>query len=256
MHGAFLSAGWRARRDARSRACDAGPAPLARPCPGSVDPRQTRRDQVRRIDARVAAQHERARGPHRSCAPDGSGHAVGACGVPPQASCAGPDCDKSRLRTQSSRSSASGLISINGRFPLSRSIRTTEKRQPRHRRGGPPGGARQGARFASADRCAVAATMTCAGRRAARTGEEPCLQPARSRHWRRSAPTTDSKALHVQDHPPRSILETTFLWEVSAPDVARSAEPGHFVMLRCTTAASAFRSPSPTSTASAARSRW
>ena len=26
--------------------------------------------------------------------------------------------------------------------------------------------------------------------------------------------------------------DTTFLWEVTAPDVARSAEPGHFVMLR------------------------
>jgi len=29
-----------------------------------------------------------------------------------------------------------------------------------------------------------------------------------------------------------AFSETTFLWEVSAPDVARSAEPGHFVMLR------------------------
>ncbi|MEP7300590.1 MAG: NAD-binding oxidoreductase, partial [Caldimonas sp.] len=26
--------------------------------------------------------------------------------------------------------------------------------------------------------------------------------------------------------------DTTFLWEVLAPDVARAAEPGHFVMLR------------------------
>ncbi|UCG98661.1 MAG: hypothetical protein JSW31_06345, partial [Burkholderiales bacterium] len=26
--------------------------------------------------------------------------------------------------------------------------------------------------------------------------------------------------------------DTTFLWEVAAPDVAKSAEPGHFVMLR------------------------
>ena len=29
-----------------------------------------------------------------------------------------------------------------------------------------------------------------------------------------------------------AFSETTFLWEVDAPDVARSAEPGHFVMLR------------------------
>jgi len=29
-----------------------------------------------------------------------------------------------------------------------------------------------------------------------------------------------------------AFSDTTFLWEVSAPDVARSAEPGHFVMLR------------------------
>ena len=29
-----------------------------------------------------------------------------------------------------------------------------------------------------------------------------------------------------------AFSETTFLWEVLAPDVARSAEPGHFVMLR------------------------
>jgi homotetrameric NADPH-dependent glutamate synthase len=29
-----------------------------------------------------------------------------------------------------------------------------------------------------------------------------------------------------------SFSDTTFLWEVDAPDVARSAEPGHFVMLR------------------------
>jgi len=29
-----------------------------------------------------------------------------------------------------------------------------------------------------------------------------------------------------------AFSETTFLWEVEAPDVARSAEPGHFVMLR------------------------
>src|SRR5512138_2752492 len=29
-----------------------------------------------------------------------------------------------------------------------------------------------------------------------------------------------------------SFSDTTFLWEVSAPDVARAAQPGHFVMLR------------------------
>jgi NAD(P)H-flavin reductase len=29
-----------------------------------------------------------------------------------------------------------------------------------------------------------------------------------------------------------AFSDTTFLWEVLAPDVARSAEPGHFVMLR------------------------
>ena len=29
-----------------------------------------------------------------------------------------------------------------------------------------------------------------------------------------------------------SFSETTFLWEVHAPDVAQSAQPGHFVMLR------------------------
>src|SRR5512141_2554686 len=29
-----------------------------------------------------------------------------------------------------------------------------------------------------------------------------------------------------------SFSDTTFLWEVEAPDVARAAEPGHFVMLR------------------------
>ena len=29
-----------------------------------------------------------------------------------------------------------------------------------------------------------------------------------------------------------AFSETTFLWEVLAPDVARSAQPGHFVMLR------------------------
>ena len=29
-----------------------------------------------------------------------------------------------------------------------------------------------------------------------------------------------------------AFSDTTFLWEVAAPDVARSAEPGHFVMLR------------------------
>ena len=29
-----------------------------------------------------------------------------------------------------------------------------------------------------------------------------------------------------------AFSETTFLWDVLAPDVARSAEPGHFVMLR------------------------
>jgi glutamate synthase (NADPH/NADH) small chain len=42
----------------------------------------------------------------------------------------------------------------------------------------------------------------------------------------------------------------TFLWEVLAPDVARAAQPGHFVMLRLREAASASRSPSPTTTAS------
>ncbi|MBA4178125.1 MAG: 2-polyprenylphenol hydroxylase, partial [Leptothrix sp. (in: Bacteria)] len=30
----------------------------------------------------------------------------------------------------------------------------------------------------------------------------------------------------------QAFSETTFLWEVLAPDVARAAEPGHFVMLR------------------------
>src|SRR5690349_6058971 len=29
-----------------------------------------------------------------------------------------------------------------------------------------------------------------------------------------------------------AFSDTTFLWEVHAPDVARAAEPGHFVMLR------------------------
>jgi glutamate synthase (NADPH) small chain len=29
-----------------------------------------------------------------------------------------------------------------------------------------------------------------------------------------------------------AFSDTTFLWEVSAPDIARSAQPGHFVMLR------------------------
>ena len=29
-----------------------------------------------------------------------------------------------------------------------------------------------------------------------------------------------------------AFSDTTFLWEVEAPDVAKSAEPGHFVMLR------------------------
>src|SRR5574340_1543942 len=29
-----------------------------------------------------------------------------------------------------------------------------------------------------------------------------------------------------------AFSDTTFLWEVEAPDVAASAEPGHFVMLR------------------------
>ena len=29
-----------------------------------------------------------------------------------------------------------------------------------------------------------------------------------------------------------AFSDTTFLWEVSAPDVARAAQPGHFVMLR------------------------
>ena len=29
-----------------------------------------------------------------------------------------------------------------------------------------------------------------------------------------------------------SFSDTTFLWDVMAPDVAQSAEPGHFVMLR------------------------
>ncbi len=29
-----------------------------------------------------------------------------------------------------------------------------------------------------------------------------------------------------------AFSETTFLWEVLAPDVARAAQPGHFVMLR------------------------
>ena len=46
--------------------------------------------------------------------------------------------------------------------------------------------------------------------------------------------------------------DTTFLWDVKAPDVAASAEPGHFVMLRLYDGASAFRSPSPTTTATRA----
>ena len=29
-----------------------------------------------------------------------------------------------------------------------------------------------------------------------------------------------------------SFSGTTFLWEIEAPDVAQSAQPGHFVMLR------------------------
>ncbi|HET7826219.1 MAG TPA: sulfide/dihydroorotate dehydrogenase-like FAD/NAD-binding protein, partial [Anaeromyxobacter sp.] len=29
-----------------------------------------------------------------------------------------------------------------------------------------------------------------------------------------------------------AFSDTTFLWEVEAPDVARAAQPGHFVMLR------------------------
>jgi len=29
-----------------------------------------------------------------------------------------------------------------------------------------------------------------------------------------------------------AFSDTTFLWEVEAPDVAAAAEPGHFVMLR------------------------
>ena len=30
----------------------------------------------------------------------------------------------------------------------------------------------------------------------------------------------------------QAFSPTTFLWEVEAPDVAKSAQPGHFVMLR------------------------
>ena len=29
-----------------------------------------------------------------------------------------------------------------------------------------------------------------------------------------------------------AFSDVTFLWEVEAPDVARAAQPGHFVMLR------------------------
>ena len=29
-----------------------------------------------------------------------------------------------------------------------------------------------------------------------------------------------------------AFSDTTFLWEVLAPDVARASQPGHFVMLR------------------------
>lgn len=29
-----------------------------------------------------------------------------------------------------------------------------------------------------------------------------------------------------------ALSDTTFLWDVVAPDVASSAEPGHFVMIR------------------------
>jgi NAD(P)H-flavin reductase len=28
------------------------------------------------------------------------------------------------------------------------------------------------------------------------------------------------------------LTDTTFLWEVEAPDIARAAQPGHFVMVR------------------------
>ena len=43
---------------------------------------------------------------------------------------------------------------------------------------------------------------------------------------------------------------------VEAPRVAAKAQPGHFIIAMADEQASGFRSPSPTLTASAARSRW
>ena len=47
---------------------------------------------------------------------------------------------------------------------------------------------------------------------------------------------------------------TTFLWDVKAPDVARAARPGHFVMARIDEHGNVFRSLSPILTPAAARS--
>ena len=52
-----------------------------------------------------------------------------------------------------------------------------------------------------------------------------------------------------------AFSDVTFLWEIEALDVAASAEPGHFVMLRLHDGSSASRSPSPISIARLAPSR-
>jgi NAD(P)H-flavin reductase len=53
-----------------------------------------------------------------------------------------------------------------------------------------------------------------------------------------------------------AFSDTTFLWEVMAPDVAKSAEPGHFVMLRLHEGSERIPLRWPTTTATRARSRW
>src|SRR5512141_893189 len=53
-----------------------------------------------------------------------------------------------------------------------------------------------------------------------------CPRRERITHFSRAAPAMYTISRR------ESFSDTTFLWDVMAPDVAKSAEPGHFVMLR------------------------
>ena len=65
------------------------------------------------------------------------------------------------------------------------------------------------------------------------TGINGTVSPGGSIHpEKRGAAASSPRHLMYTIARRESFSDTTFLWDVMAPDVAKSAEPGHFVMLR------------------------